>query len=118
MEHDNRDLLKKLTLKKYNEMIEWANTQKKTRYPYESLMEDEIKKGWHGDDCPYCMKYYDVDPSDDDIEPCRECPLNVHKHKYSVSCCKGLWKKMDEARTWKSWIKYAEKIVEFVKENG
>lgn len=34
------------------------------------------------------------------------------------SCCNGLWNKINSSATWKTWIKNAKKIIEFIEKRG
>ncbi len=110
--------IKKLALSMYALKIAWAELQDpKTKVNYKD-MEDEIKISWYSYDCPYCVDYIETII---ELEECINCPLYVAKKRNlnnTKHCCNGIWYKMDKAKTWKEWIKYAKKMVIYIEENG
>jgi hypothetical protein len=90
----------------YDRMIAWAKTQKPRTYPNINLMLSEIKEDWTYTSCSYCLKY--------PTPGCNECPLS----REDASCCYGLWYEMISAKTWKTWIKRAEFVREYIRMNG
>lgn len=96
--------LQKDAIAHYNRMIKWAKTQSQNSTPLSHVMNMEIKEGWGGADCSYCRAY---------LENCDDCSLSK-----SYRCCNELWYKMDVAKTWSEWIKYAQKIKQYIKDNG
>ena len=92
-------------IKHYEEMIAWAKTQPPDRCADYAKMYYSIRQNWFGHNCSYCKGYA--------IANCKGCPLDDND-----SCCHGLWSKMDKSQTWKEWIGYAEKVLEYIKENG
>ena len=95
--------IKAKSLKHYDKMIAWAEQQKPREYPCLIIMDGAIKEGWYSKDCPHCNNYR-----------CYDCPLD----KMGITCCNGLWRKMENAQTWKTWIKYAKQVRQYIEEKG
>lgn len=113
-----RKSVKQKAIEHYERMIEWVKKRPKRNIPDSFSMELDIGESWYGEYCSYCEKYYDYECEDEDeYEGCPKCPLS-NSGKRGFTCCDGLWKKMDEAKTWGTWIKYAEKTLEYIKEQG
>lgn len=98
---------KKDALAHYRRMIKWAKKQPKRQPPHREIMRGEIGEEWHGADCVYCVE---------EKGKCMFCVLNGGAAAFN--CCNGLWYKMATAGSWESWIYYAEKIVQYIKNNG
>jgi hypothetical protein len=93
------------TLKHYDEMIEWAKGQKPRRYPDYIEMHEKIKQNWFNDFCPFCKKFYDHNlPTGHE---CDKCPLYIKYGHCGTRNSKSAWKKMNDAGTWKTWIRHA-----------
>ena len=99
--------MKRKAIAHYKRMIKWAKTQNPRARADIVKMSYELKDCWSSDECVYCEEYIF----------CGECPLASPNWEIE-GCCGGLWDKMDDARTWKTWIKYAEQVLEYIKENG
>lgn len=106
--------IKKETLEHYKRMQEWAKTQDLKNPVNYGDMYRAICENWGEEDCSYCSEYYLAD----DNRECGECPLNKSESGKSAYCCAGLWQRMNSSYSWKGWLEYSEKIVEFIKENG
>jgi hypothetical protein len=108
--------IQKQSIWKYDQTIAFAKTQPQRNKPDERLMLEKIGIDWHSDYCPYCEKYLDFKKSN----ACFNCPLSNNEKSTigSENCCNGLWEKMNKAKTWKTWRKYAELIIEYIKEHG
>jgi len=104
----------------YERMIKWAKTQppgNRIRYKHSvSIMFVAIGEDWYGKNCVYCQKYIKYSSSSTN----KPCPLTSYVIPYcdDKSCCNGLWIKMNNSTTWKEWIINAEKVLEYIKENG
>lgn len=96
---------KKESLAHYRRMIKWAKTQAKNRRPSAAEMSMDIDEEWNGDNCQYCRAH---------DGHCAYCQLDDIKS----GCCSGLWKKMYDAKSWAKWIYWAERIVQYIKNNG
>jgi hypothetical protein len=104
----------------YNRMIKWVKTQDPKQYPDECFMEQEIGEDWFGDGCPYC-KINMAEEYDEKHAECEKCPLSKNGAEQGIgtgNCCNGLWKKMARSKTWKTWLKYAELIKQYIIEKG
>jgi hypothetical protein len=96
----------------YDRMIKYAQTQDSLDMP------DQEQINWHGWECSYCARY-----SSDRVEErkCIGCPLSkdgIAMVWGSKNCCAGLWSKMDRALTWKTWLKYARLVRQYIIDNG
>ena len=113
---------KKDAIAHYKRMIKWAKTQpQRGEWPEYDVMSDNIHEDWYALHCSYCAKF--MSHEDDVYNPCYLCPLSLFKEKsFPIDegkiCCNGLWAKINEAKTWSTWIKRAEKVLEYIKENG
>lgn len=87
-------------------MIAFAKKQNLKEEPNTATMIAAIGETWYSKNCPYCKEYY--------RQGCDICPLNTP----GSSCCNGIWVKMNYAKTWREWIKYAKKVIKYIKENG
>ncbi len=102
-------------LRHYDRMIEWAEKQK----PMTSLlyskgvgwrkMEDGLGEAWGSENCSYCVRYESVG--------CSSCPLEGSSAT-DYSCCEALYNSMNKSKTWKTWVKNAKLVREYIKENG
>lgn len=99
--------MKEETIKLYEEKVAWAKTQDPSENPSKGDMLQQIGHSWNGKFCPYCKKYGGKND-------CIDCPLRT----VNVSCCNGLWIKMDYSKTWGGWIYNAEKVLEYIMVNG
>lgn len=100
--------IQKQALAHYDRMIEWVEKQNPRSRVDMFVMLDEISEGWTDDYCSYCKKMgvYDY---------CEGCELHTPGHGH---CCNGLWFKMNYSATWKTWLKYAKLVREYIRENG
>lgn len=105
----------------YWRMMNWVevrfNTKKLLRlHPDRIYMEDVIDENWDGKYCAFCQKYVLREYT------CKNCPLYSkrisvnfrNKTTVSSTCCGGLYKKMSNAKTWKQWLKYANKVYKYI----
>jgi len=100
----NNTALRKGTLSHYRRMIKYAKKQDPNEEPDAKKMLSDIGEDWYAKHCPYCQTYYRIGcPS--------TCPLCNNR----ISCCGGLWTKMNQALTWAQWIIHAKEIVKFIK---
>lgn len=100
-------------IRHYNRMIKWAKTQNPKSKVSKKKMEKEIGESWSGRDCAYCTEYIAM--------WCGGCPLRPCGYATDYPgevCCSGLYYKMLTTSIWSSWIKAAEKVRDFIKENG
>lgn len=99
--------LKQDVLDHYDRMIAWAETQN----PRSKVNSDEmricISEWWYSDDCPLCKTY-----QNEFSEDCVKCP--VYKKSKNYYCRGTPWIKMDDSKTWKTWLKYAKLEREFL----
>lgn len=97
--------LKRKAIKHYDEMIAWAEKQHKSGQIDSDIMNTCIRQNWSGKYCAFCQRF----------ENCNNCPLEDKKY-YDIRyhCCKGFWKKMNDSKTWSSWLKYAKKIRQMI----
>lgn len=109
MTKSTRKVIEK-TLKHYDDMIEWAKGQKQRGYVDDWKMLFEIGQNWYGDHCPLCKEFSPL------LTTCGKCPLYA---RYG-GCGRNEWNKMDNAGTWKTWIRHAtlmrEQIESLLKE--
>jgi predicted amidophosphoribosyltransferase len=89
----------------YDRMIAWAEKQPARDHADFSKMEIEIHEDYYSEDCVYCQKF---------IYKCRICPLGNEIEQ----CCNELWFKMDDAKTWRTWLKYARLVRQYIIDNG
>lgn len=104
-----RKSLKQQALDHYDKMIAWVETKSKIYHVRSISMENKIGEWWNGNSCSYCNEFR---------TNLKECPLNSLKDYENCSCCNDLWLKMHNAKTWKTWLKYAKLVREYIKENG
>jgi len=107
--------IQKQAIKHYDEMIKYVEKQKPNQFPDCCQMEDAIEMDWYVEYCPYCEKYLIKE------ESCERCPLTAELAEYqdgSSNCCKNLWDRMSYARSWKTWLKYARLIRQYIINNG
>jgi hypothetical protein len=103
--------LKKEALAHYDRMIAWVEKQPAGNESNHIAMFIEIGERYYGDHCPYCQKY------GDSIYECQGCELRGSE-ELGTACCDGLWNKMVDAKTWKTWLKYAKLVKEYIEKNG
>lgn len=129
-----KELLKKESLAHYKRMITWVKTQPETDKPREYIMDASIKETWHGDNCAYCSRYSSYSKCtnqrlfpnfpDGTVDACPLRPKedlfdgDTESDNESLYCCGGLWQEMHSSKTWKTWLSYARKIVNYIKRNG
>ena len=102
--------LKKRTIKHYNKMLEEAN-----KFPQKGMPNYlELSEDWGSNTCPFCNEFKAYNCFNDSCYRCPLCGTDKLKLDPSYYCCNGLWEKMDNARTWKTWKKYAQLIIEMV----
>jgi len=99
--------IKQKAIEHYDRMIAWAEKQRVNGFPLLTIMFDEIGEHWDGEYCPYCLTY----------KSCSCCNLDIIS-KATFHCCNGLWSKMYRAKTWKTWIKYAKQVRQYIIDNG
>jgi len=106
--------IKKKAIAHYEKMIKWAKLQNGNAITDHFFMFETLGEFWQGHFCSYCQEYLKGDLF---CSYCSICPLtkNNLNTKY---CCYGLWHKMNHSKTWKEWIKYAEKILKLIKKMG
>jgi hypothetical protein len=106
--------IQKKALAHYDRMIKWAEKQPLGGHA-DNSMHYELGESEYGEDCSYCKKYYQIGGcllnSNDREKPC-SIPW------YTNHCCNGLWDKMESAKTWGTWIKYAKQVRDYIRENG
>ena len=97
---------KAATLRHYDRMIAWAETQHGDARVHIKEMTNAIVEGWHSHDCPVCEENIGKNP----------CPLRLYNDIcYGTACCGTLWCNMNESYTWSDWIKAAKKVRAFIK---
>lgn len=102
--------LKANALAHYDRMIAWASKQNKRRVPDTFKMRLAIGETASGYFCPYCIKYDSY---------CKKCPLfTPNTDNVSDGCCNGLWRKMNDAKTWGLWLVYAKKVRAYIEVHG
>ena len=105
---------KQKAVEHYERMIEWA---KKSEYEDSELMIYkmlvDIKETTGSEDCSYCKKY---DFKNNYTDACFKCELNNNNLDYG--CCNGLYIKMVQSKTRKTWIRYAKKVKQYIIDNG
>ena len=103
--------LRRRTVKHYDRMIKWAETQKPTARHYDYIMLKELGVNWGALYCPYCKQYglfYGV-------EKCRKCPLMGDMNDDNPSCCSGLWSNMQMSMNWAQWVDHAGRVRNYIK---
>jgi len=104
--------MRQRSLEKYDKMIAYAERQPQKECPDHIRMTKEISLTWYADSCPYCQKFV--------VSDCRNCPLlygEFDDDTYETRhCCRGLWTKMDSAKTWKTWLRYANLIRKYIED--
>jgi hypothetical protein len=101
------------SIKKYKKKIAWAKTQDPKLRPNFQKMRAAIDMDCSVYSCPYCGEYRIKRNSS-----CYLCPLYCMTRYKLFDCCAGLWRKMVFCGTWKTWIKYAEKVLQYIKDHG
>lgn len=95
--------IKRDALAHYDRMIVWAEKRRKNAPCASEMMDAAIGEYWGAEACVYCRNY-----------ECPKCPLG----ESPTECCKSLWKDMNEARTWKTWVKRAKLVRQYIEDNG
>jgi hypothetical protein len=95
----------------YERMIAWAKTQIGSDISSRVKMGEELNEVWNSEDCPYCKTFAFLRiKGKKDSHACGWCPL--------YTCCETEWQMLIQTKTWKEWIEQAEKVLEYIKENG
>jgi len=107
---------KEAVIAHYDRMIAWVKTTRKFRQrPKMMDMLSSIGKYWYGEYCLYCKEY-------STMGGCNDCPLHTdivgEPSSSNRCCCNGLWAKMAKAKTWQTWLKYAEQVRAYIKKHG
>lgn len=97
--------IQKQAIAHYDRMIEWAKKQPQRKIPDDCDMLCEIGENWFSNGCTYCLKYFDGS--------CDTCALQAKR-----GCCNGLWESMNRSETWGTWVKRAEKVRQYIIDNG
>jgi len=97
--------LKQKALAHYDRMIEWAEKQPKKMHVYRDVMYMAICEDFSGHYCAYCQNNESI--------ACDECKLLSDD-----GCCGGLYRIMDKAQTWSTWVKRARKVREYIEKHG
>lgn len=112
----NKKELKKLqkeALDHYDRMIKWVEEEELNPLNPSDfhIMKACTNENWYGEYCSYCREVR---------SDCNKCILNDSEYadEWHRNCCSTLWYKMNEAKTWKTWLKYAKLVREYIKENG
>jgi hypothetical protein len=107
--------IKQQTIKSYDKKIKWMEKQPLRMEPDYDKMSKEIGVSIGSSSCPYCKEYLD-------INLCIGCRLNPTKKNLiiisEIYCCNGLWLKMKHAKTYKTAIKYAKLVRQYIIDNG
>jgi len=107
-----KSAMKRAALKHYNRMIKWAGKQPANEKVCTTKMQTLLHERYFGDDCVYCQE--DLKQQKKQNYPvCSECALCKNDE-----CCDRLWSKMVYSKTWKTWIKNAQLVREYIKKNG
>jgi hypothetical protein len=99
-------------IKHYEKMIAWAKKQRPRKRVDIFFMGNSISQIWISTYCSYCLVYLGCVLQ----KTGKKCPL-YEANAWDV-CCNELWRKMDKAKTWGTWVKRAEKVLEYIKEHG
>lgn len=112
---------KQEALDHYDRMIAWVEERiksNKSQLVNYFAMLNEIGEIWHGNYCPYCIKYFKIEVQTGE-RACLKCELHSEKNKYfEEGCCDYLWIKMNNSLLWDEWLRYAKKIREYIERNG
>lgn len=92
------------SIKHWERMIEWVKTQKLSDKPDPEIMEDIFGESWFGDYCPLCQL---------NNGPCEICIL--HQKGYGCEEKTSVWRKLDFALTWRTWLKHADEMLNILK---
>jgi hypothetical protein len=108
--------IKQQTIESYNKKIKWMEKQPLREKPDYKKMYKTIGIGIGAMSCPYCHKYLQM-------HYCFNCKLNptekgLWEESSEIYCCNGLWLKMKKARTYKTAIKYAKLVRQYIIDNG
>jgi hypothetical protein len=106
MEAKNKMNIKEESIKRYEEKIAWAMTQNMKDRPDMEKMYSAIGHEWSSSNCPYCMEYGN------------NCPDMCELRMDVDYCCDGLWLIMNGSKTWREWIENAERVLQYIKDNG
>ena len=112
-----RKTVKQKAIEHYERMIEYAKKyESQDAQLMISEMMDDIKECTGRRDCSYCIKnQFNILFTN---EACGKCKLNVKTKNDDFNCCNGLYLKMTESKTTKTWIARAEKVKQYIIDNG
>lgn len=101
----------------WQRMIDWAKTQDPSDLVNRYSMKNAIGEVWYADDCAHCEAYH---CEGNLLKSWSRCPLNPFKffRKRYIRCCDGLWNEVNISWDWETWIRAAEKVLEYIRENG
>lgn len=102
--------LKQKALAHYDRMIEWAKKQPKRGHVSKIKMFVEINETWESDYCIYCNSHKGG--------TCPQCKLYSIPRYDGRHCCDGLWRIMNSAVCWPTWVKRARKVREYIEKHG
>ena len=109
--------MKAKAIKHYDRMIKFAKSEidEGGKTVNADRMRQSIREDWYAGSCPYCKKYM-IHHECLSGTLCIKCPLMPTGK--TDDCCNGLWMEMSKASTWKEFIVCAERVKEYIRENG
>ena len=112
-----RKSVKQRAIEHYDRMIDFARNYKcgNDALFMRMNMIREINEAPNSKNCPYCqISKLDELPL---YEGCIKCKL-YKGDGIKFNCCDGLYEKMYESKTVKTWIKRAEAVRQYIIDNG
>jgi hypothetical protein len=93
------------SIEHHERMQKWVKTQDKNDRVSPSLMYTSINEDWSGSFCALCQ-----------LIPfsCKPCPLYL-KYGNCGRESKNAWTYLNDANTWKEWLRYDKKLVKQLK---
>ena len=110
-----RKSIKQKSIEHYDRVIEYAKKSKeKNATDMLSNMLDDTRESIGSKHCAYCKK----NDFDNLLHlACLKCKLHVEKYE-RFNCCNGLYVKMTDSKTTKTFIKRAEAVKQYIIDNG
>jgi len=110
-----RKSIKQKSIEHYDRVIEYAKKSKeKNAIEMMGNMFWDIDEAIGSGSCAYCKKH-DFEKSS--YIACLKCKLHVEKDG-EFNCCNGLYVKMADSKTTKTFIKRAEAVKQYIIDNG
>ncbi len=94
------------SIEHWERMILWVDgLNNKNDRPNDDKMTDAIDESWYGEYCLLCKEF----------KGCQACPLKISFGVCTNDDSKNAWKLVRHSKTWKGWLKNANKMLKQIK---